>query len=68
MTRSKAALEDELSTLKTALRTIVDLHDDGLLFADTPAAHTRLNQAIEHARPHINRSLNTETEQQSREK
>jgi len=63
MARSRVALEDELRTLKTALRAIVDLHDDGLLVADTPAAHTKLNQAVEHARPHINRPRKSETKQ-----
>jgi len=61
MARSRVVLEDELRTLKTALRAIVDLYDDGQLLVDMPASHNRLNQAIEHARPHINRPRKTKS-------
>ncbi len=55
MAKSRVALEDELRTLKTALRAIVDLYDDGGILVETPAGHNRLLKAIDNVRPHINR-------------
>ncbi len=59
MAKSRVALEDELRTLKTALRAIVDLYDDGEILVETPAGHNRLLKAIDNVRTHINRSSKT---------
>lgn len=59
MAKSRVALEDELRTLKTALRAIVDLYDDGEILVETPAGNNRLLKAIDNARPHINRPNKT---------
>jgi hypothetical protein len=62
MAKSRVALEDELRTLKTAMRAVVDLVDDGELCAETSGGHHKLSQAVELARPLVNRPRPPETE------
>lgn len=62
MAKSRVALEDELRTLKTAMRTVVDLVDDQEIYAETPGSHNKLSQAVELARKLVNRPRPPETE------
>ncbi len=64
MARSRVALEDELRTLRTAMRAVVDLVDDQELNAKTTGSNNKLIQAVELARPLLlNRPHPSEKEQ-----
>lgn len=55
MAKSRVALEDELRTLRTAMRIVIDLVDDQELYAKTAGGNHKLIQAVEKARPLVNR-------------
>lgn len=61
MARSRVAIEDELRTLKAAMRIVVDLVDEQELRTETQQGRHRLYQAVEQARPLVNRPKPSET-------